>query len=646
MEDDRLRKFFTSAYKNAVEQVQATIDFVFDVGSESKLAFVLVVASISLTLGSGFTTYEGMLQYTQKFVAFVVTIGIQGLLFVISWKLGYALKNNERKFMLVIIFIICASISIFFSFSSLFDVVNTEELKRNKGKVVAINKINKMYLELNKIINESIANNAELLLKDENYKKWKKYIGFLISNINESQKKERELIKGEISEKRVKSLNLDVEINALKAEEDSVIKGIQESQNDILSFEDELSQFISQKTELLSSVKKLQKKLDIEINEGGATEKNSNPGFGPIAKSIKRELNQKNSELIEVEEQIKFINTRIIETKQRLDELKNYKTKIIFDLNTTKTKQRNINTELGNINSSNIDISIGESNGILEMVTKMESDVSIKLLEKVVEYCQEQTNLQNIRQSENNCDYSGFISIFKKVNIAKNSFFEFDKSCKLVPDSLALSKILEHGNNCIGYANKIVILDERYINQLNELNNNYNTKTHHFSLVITYFFDGDNLTLLAFFIAVSIDILVLLCGILGTKSKSFLNFNKAEELQEFGEYPLECIASASALVDEEKSDTPEIRRMKIILRNANFNIDETKYSAILDLEKLPHDMNIHIELGTWRSMGLVKELKSGSKIIGLRTKLILWMCEKIVSHKNSRKVKRSFVMDE
>lgn len=94
---------------------------------QSQIGWLLFVASAILTLASGYTTYNGLTEYVPNLIAIFITLGIQSLLFVSSWKIGSDRLIGEYSSVTWVIFVITLATSVFFSYSSLLDLIFTTE---------------------------------------------------------------------------------------------------------------------------------------------------------------------------------------------------------------------------------------------------------------------------------------------------------------------------------------------------------------------------------------------------------------------------------------------------------------------------------------------------------------------------------------
>src|SRR5436305_159694 len=97
----------------------------FDSKRERSLNKALVVSTLFLKLGSGYTTWAGLYQYVPWLVALLITLAIQGLLFASSWRLGASMYSRNFKISLLVIYLITMATSVFFSYSGLLERVYT-----------------------------------------------------------------------------------------------------------------------------------------------------------------------------------------------------------------------------------------------------------------------------------------------------------------------------------------------------------------------------------------------------------------------------------------------------------------------------------------------------------------------------------------
>jgi hypothetical protein len=94
-------------------------------------ARLLFLASVVLSVASYYTTYLGLKQYVaadEAWLAASITFGLQAVMFAVAWLSAESLATSLRAFVgYLIIYSICALVSIFFSFSSLFNSIFDEQ---------------------------------------------------------------------------------------------------------------------------------------------------------------------------------------------------------------------------------------------------------------------------------------------------------------------------------------------------------------------------------------------------------------------------------------------------------------------------------------------------------------------------------------
>lgn len=116
----------------------------------SPYLLLLFVASVLLSVASFYTTYVGITPFVALPVfAFFITLAIQSLLFVVSWRLGFMYAGKEGVAGVdLLVFAVCFTLSVFFSFNSLFNVIfaadrqlETSLTRVRDGAVAAVNQV-------------------------------------------------------------------------------------------------------------------------------------------------------------------------------------------------------------------------------------------------------------------------------------------------------------------------------------------------------------------------------------------------------------------------------------------------------------------------------------------------------------------------
>ena len=94
---------------------------------------LMLMASVALSVASYYTTFDGMTQYMDiVWVTMLITFGLQATMFALSWIIAQLLGTGASRIALgLLIFGICATVSIFFSFASLFSGIFNDEMRDN-----------------------------------------------------------------------------------------------------------------------------------------------------------------------------------------------------------------------------------------------------------------------------------------------------------------------------------------------------------------------------------------------------------------------------------------------------------------------------------------------------------------------------------
>ena len=128
--------------------------------------FLMGLTSLALSLASGWTTYQGMNNFTRLPVLnFLITFGVQGIMLVSAWMIGEAFTTKQQnrshnfaalfgpfasfKFWLNgFVFLFSMAISVFFSFDSLFSAIFSASERERAGEIRSLNQISAVMTDL------------------------------------------------------------------------------------------------------------------------------------------------------------------------------------------------------------------------------------------------------------------------------------------------------------------------------------------------------------------------------------------------------------------------------------------------------------------------------------------------------------------
>lgn len=151
------------------------IDIGYGTGSDKATATVLVLASIFLSVASGYTTYSGLTQYTPSIISGLITLGVQGLLFGVSWRLGKLYIAGEISPAMWSIWAVTMLVSVFFSYSSLFSTVYSQDERKENRKISSITVVSSILRKLDDSLKSEFSD-KKLKINNNDYLKWKKEI--------------------------------------------------------------------------------------------------------------------------------------------------------------------------------------------------------------------------------------------------------------------------------------------------------------------------------------------------------------------------------------------------------------------------------------------------------------------------------------
>ncbi len=147
---------------------------------------------------------------------------------------------------------------------------------------------------------------------------------------------------------------------------------------------------------------------------------------------------------------------------------------------------------------------------------------------------------------------------------------------------------------------------------------------HQFALAIGELRRLNLLAIGAFLVAVVIDGLILLCGILGARPDSYLDMRHPSDLLDIQELALETVMSLSLGESVEAPvRSPFIRRCRALLEHVTVDSDlaYSGFPAVLPSAAV-QDLRL-VEIGVLLALGLAQRQSDGD--LALRTRFVLWI---------------------
>ena len=173
---------------------------------------------------------------------------------------------------------------------------------------------------------------------------------------------------------------------------------------------------------------------------------------------------------------------------------------------------------------------------------------------------------------------------------------------------------------------------------ISEIGRYYGKHVHHFSLAVNELSSLNVLAIGSLIVALSIDCLILFCGLLAARPESFLNMTSAESLADVQELAIETVFALDLSESFVNSiNDPYVKKLAIMLQLGQPDI-ELAYSGmpIIIENSLIATTKLSQEIGVLISLQFANKINEFNDI-GLRTRFVLWASEQIVNYKLANK---------
>jgi hypothetical protein len=557
---------------------------------QSPYLVLLFLASVLLSIASFYTTYVGIVPFVdQRIFAWFITAAIQSLLFVVSWRLGFMIADKENvAWVDVLVFVVCFTLSVFFSFSSLFNVIFTPDRQQEAslgrvrdGAAAAVN-------EAEEKLKTQREAQVDLLRQSGEYARWKTQ---LLGVADVAQDPAAAL--GDQLVRQREQLLREAERAAQKARDIGARKGT--IQGEIATQERKLGELQARLPaaqagvpELTVAVEQLDlkiatKKSEVDAEAGGIGDTGKR-GCGRVCKGLEKELKKLQAEQASKRDQLKIKQTH-------LDNL----TKDIRDLAEKLSKDKqlfaNIDAEIATANQQADETlraseALGTSGGVgasvqalREFPNKFEEKADPAFLEQAERLCNQlYDNMKGNpalsgRLAGLSCSRGPMMAKVAEILETQAALNALSVQCTgpraRSPYEMGLLEALASASTCLELS-KLPFREIRtQRDQLDRLAREEGPNASGFTKTINALFAGEPLALFALAIAFSMDALVLFTGLIGAKSASTTFTTK--------------------VLEHTKGDDPEVTAIKALLRNmAAFTgkIDGVRYEGQIDLDAM------------------------------------------------------------
>lgn len=508
----------------------------YDSERERSLSYTLVASTIFLTLASGYTTWLGLCEYLPGFVAFLLTLGIQGLLYGAAWRLGGSLNTRAFRTSLLVIYLVTMFTSVFFSYSALLDTVYRPKFRQRD--------------QLNRARLEATALDADLSSR-------------LDSEFRKSARQVREDVSA-WHQQLAAATNAALVALSTKAK--------------AASFEHQ----------------RLERRAQDEAQHGGTIAVIGGrtwmtpPGYGSYAHSYETEADT-------------YYATRVEPTQERYRSL----VELSDGINTLYQSILRSDAEVTPANLAELDSLRGQFEAALA------SDSASSGLHRsgrafsneVLAAAQAAADLHATR---NEYAITGGTDAVGNVQALKQALLQRIQHLPALPTRSRDELLRKAGD-------------------IGELQG---ADVHQFALAVGELRRGNLLAVGAFMVALVIDGLILLCGVLAARPDSYLDMRNPDDLMDIQELAIETVMGvALSTVDPATIASPFVRRCLEILRRGEIDTDLAYSGFPVVLSATAVGELQLLEVGVLLALRLAERLPDGR--LALRTRFVLWLADSI-----------------
>jgi len=537
------RAFFGLFYQNLMTRPSLTLIF---------------LASLSLSLASGYTTWDGMTEFTNSSVlSFLMTAGLQGLMLVLAWIIGkelvadslhkqYLEASDNRTFKqklrsyfsffawrhkgIILSFILCAGVSIFFSFDSFFRNIYTDDQRSLAATATARTEVQIITGEVESALKQASIKAQENLVQSAQWLQLKQRMNELAQNTRKIEglasltqaNNAAELAATAASLKssiRLKTAELD----RFKADENKLTAS-QTDNVERVKLETLIAGFRRQEKEQLDKIKALETQIDDEIKTGQGKRV---AGCGPVCRGLQRQLPPLEKELKAIKSQLSDAENRKREINSTAGITDTMLSSIRSDIGTSEATLGTLNAKLEQIvrqqKNKTTDVNFASRlNDLNQSVTKFELSSSQPALLAIRNSCTAVTdriknlNIPGYNQNFNSCDIGQMAAKVIDANYDER-ITNTQAACNADLSSQSFEGVLAYGRKCLQAANLGKTQSRGYQNQLDRIALEYSAIAHPFERNLNAITSVNKLAILAAILALMIDLLIFLTGIFGAR---------------------------------------------------------------------------------------------------------------------------------
>jgi len=547
---------------------------------------LLMGMSILLTVVSFYTTYDGLAGFLPHAVlAIFVSMAIQSLLFVTSWRLGFMLADKEPLAWLDVgVFAVCFVLSVFFSFSSLFNVVFSPE-QQERARITRVhNGVTEAIGSVGGKARERRRGLVEDLIRSPEYHTWADNVAAVARLAADSRDILAKVFAESYERRRQKADQLARDAQDVAASKKTLARSLTDEKAALDRvqagrgpLEEDLSKLRSNLAKAEDAIVAKQHEMDAEERGVGKTGK---PNRGPVWRGLEKEQQR----LIVDKD---AIANRIALEGRRLDDLNAECAAIQSRIDKITEQQRGLPTraaaaakvveearrEVASTGAGTAGLDLDQGVETLRAaLPQFATSLDLSHFDDAAALCQRLlTDMAAIPLLEQktkplSCDRGPMLPLLNPINEAAASLAAVELDClpggdatKTV-DKLPFADALTYGRTCVETANLPGSATRAERRELDRLDREESPQASPFTKTTNALLAGEKLSIFALLIALAIDLLVLFVGLIGARA-----------VEATVEPPVAPVSP---------TDSPEVKLYKWVLaasHAANLRLEGTRY---------------------------------------------------------------------
>lgn len=594
--------------------------------------FLMGLTSLALSLASGWTTFEGMTNFTRSPVlCFLITFGVQGIMLVSAWMIGEAVialrakrENRQdgsratnllqkvfdgpatifRVWLIWMVFLFSMAISVFFSFDSLFSAIFSDEERQRAGEIRAQSEVGAVLADLKTRIEKRKFEAIDTLLTAE---AWEEYNGRLnqlskiargapdlveaqlLSKIRNEQAeiaRHQETLaqaKGQRAALETRQQKIAGNINRLKADRPSLSAEVENLRDKLTAKQREIDKTTAEALEEARGIgatgregegpkfraikekeRRLKAERDVQQTQKNLATTRLEKLDGQIS-SLARELELVNGEMAKIAGKASVAETFIDAQTKRRSETVSREFSATASIDSLDDARETFRTSATKATFLAIQTNCTNLYSALSQVPKIAPEVKTISCEPGAATATLAARIFTLQEAEANQKENCIIGKGRR--------------------STRIDPLLKLGKRCIQSSG----LPEKDANELrvilNRVDLNRDDKAKNFVVTLNAFKDGNWLAYLALGLAVAIDSLVFISGLIGAKTAAYENTGNKKEVMRYG----------LGMTTEPTGNEPEdIFTAKIFFRAIEGPSPVEGYLAMIDRAGLRHEQRLHV----------------------------------------------------